>query len=223
MSTKKLTLQTEKHQRASNEIMVMAARPVNDFIYPDRVTLANGKYIVFQSTTSGNDAYITRDGSNNLIVSNLINGGDIVLVATMASSNQRNLTLRELGSTNELEVNFGYTTNVVTDNGDLILSPAVATETTTGRKVKTTRVTTTYTILVTDDNVFCDSDSGAFTVTLPAGVDGQKFRIINTGSSGNIITISPNGSELLEGANATRSITDGDVIILVYETTEGWW
>ena len=87
----------------------------------------------------------------------------------------------------------------------------------------TTRVTTTYTILIGDDTIFCDTDGGAFTVTLPAGSDGQTFRIINCGTSGNDLTIAPNGAELLTGVNASKTASDGTVIILTYQPTEGWY
>jgi len=90
-----------------------------------------------------------------------------------------------------------------------------------GRVKNTTRVTTTYTALITDDRIFCDTDGGDFELTLPVGVDGQEFRIINCGS--NTLTITPNGAELLTGVNASKTANDGTVIILTYETTEGWW
>ena len=38
--------------------------------------------------------------------------------------------------------------------------------------VNTTRVTTTYTALVTDYMIFADTDGGAFTLTLPVGIEG---------------------------------------------------
>jgi hypothetical protein len=95
------------------------------------------------------------------------------------------------------------------------------TNTQAGRIKNTTRVTTTYTILTTDDRVFCDTDAGAFTVTLPVGVEGQEFRIINSGS--NNLTIAPNGAELINGVNSNYTLLNGDVIILTYETTDGWW
>lgn len=80
-----------------------------------------------------------------------------------------------------------------------------------------------YTILGLDNNVFCDTDGGAITLNMPAGINGRKYRFINTGSSGNAVTITPNGAELLMGVNSSFTLLDGDVLILVYETTEGWW
>ena len=104
---------------------------------------------------------------------------------------------------------------------DVAIDAATGTMTTGGgRLVKTTRVTTTYTILVSDDNVYCDTDGGDFTVTLPAGANGQKYRIINSGSG--TLTVAPNGSELIVGLNESVLMGDG-VACLTYETTEGWW
>lgn len=94
-------------------------------------------------------------------------------------------------------------------------------ENTGGRVRNTTRVTTTYTALISDDRIFCNTDGGDFELTLPVGVDGQELRIINCGS--NILTITPDGAELLTGVNASKTANGGTAIILTYETTEGWW
>ena len=91
-----------------------------------------------------------------------------------------------------------------------------------GRIVNTTRVTTTYTALVSDHMIYADTDGGAFTVTLPVGVDGQYFRIINCGSSGNDLTIDGNGAETVRGA-ADQTVSDSEIMILTFETTEEWW
>ena len=104
---------------------------------------------------------------------------------------------------------------------DVAIDAATGTMTTGGgRLVKTTRVTTTYTILVSDDNVYCDTDGGDFTATLPAGANGQRYRIINSGSG--TLTVAPDGSELIDGVNASKTMGKGSVI-LTNETTEGWW
>jgi len=88
--------------------------------------------------------------------------------------------------------------------------------------VQTTRVTTTYTILATDYVIFCDTDGGAFTVTLPAGVEGTPYKIINCGTSGNDLTVDGDGAETVYG-ETEQVLTDGDVIDLHYNATEGWW
>lgn len=92
---------------------------------------------------------------------------------------------------------------------------------TKGRIVNTTRQTTTYTVLVSDDSIYCDTDGGAWTATLPAGVDGQRFFITNCGSSGNDLTIDGNGSETINGEDNIL-LCDEDSIIIIFDSTEEW-
>jgi len=58
-----------------------------------------------------------------------------------------------------------------------------------------------YTVKLHDDIIFCDGTGGSFSVTLPTAVNsaGIKFEIKKIDSSGNIITIDPDGSELIDG------------------------
>lgn len=90
-------------------------------------------------------------------------------------------------------------------------------------KVQTSRYTTTQTLDATDQHVACDTDGAAFTVTLPAGVAGTEYRIANTGTSGNDLTLAPAGAELLIGVNSNFTLTDGESLYIVYEATEGWF
>lgn len=92
-----------------------------------------------------------------------------------------------------------------------------------GIRDKTTRVTTTYTILITDKIIFGNTDGGAYTVTLPAGIQGQLFRIINSGDSGNDLTLTPDGTEHLIGVNSSFTIPDGNSLTINYDTTDGWY
>ncbi len=85
------------------------------------------------------------------------------------------------------------------------------------------RITTATTLDKTHGTVYVDTDSAAITITLPAGEDWLKYRIINTGSAGNNVTITPDGSENLLGVNSSITLLDSDVLIIEYETTEGWW
>lgn len=104
--------------------------------------------------------------------------------------------------------------------GDTFLSGTLH----TFARIKTpTRVTGTYTILVTDSVVFANTDSTAYTATLPAGVSGQTFKIINSGSSGNNLTVAPNGSEHLLGVNSSFILFDGETLALTYDTVDGWY
>jgi len=92
----------------------------------------------------------------------------------------------------------------------------------------TTRIINTdspYTVLGIDEVIFCDTDGGAITANLPAGIPGKHYKLINTGSSANDLTVDPNGTEQLYGAGAgvAATVADGEVIDIHYETTEGWW
>jgi len=85
--------------------------------------------------------------------------------------------------------------------------------------VNTTRVTTTYQALVTDHIIKANTDAGAFTVTLPVGVQGQHIRITNKGS--NTLTIDGSGTEKVMD-ELTQELAYGDTLNLYYDTTEGW-
>ncbi len=87
----------------------------------------------------------------------------------------------------------------------------------------TTRYTTTQTIPVTDHIVFCNTDGGDWTATLPAGAEGQTFKIINSGSSGNDLTVATNGTEHIFGADQDFILLDGESLELTYNATDGWY
>lgn len=120
---------------------------------------------------------------------------------------------------------FGDGTNyTATSAAGSITQTGSATASLQGLGIQATRITSSpYAVLATDDELFVDTDGGAITINLPAGVNGKRYRVINSGSSGNDITLNPNGAENLIGANSSITLSDGDVIIIVYETTEGWW
>lgn len=93
-----------------------------------------------------------------------------------------------------------------------------------GRIKGTTRIVVTpYNISKSDEIIFVDTDLLPITVNLPAGINGQNIQIINSGTSGNNVTIVPNGLELLNGENATEYLVDAENLILTYETVEGWF
>lgn len=117
----------------------------------------------------------------------------------------------------------GVGTSPNTIRNAIILRGTGGTVTENGRIIQTNRLTANTTLDETYHNVYGDTDGGAFAVTLSAGENGRYYRIINTGSSGNALTITPDGSELLLGDNSDFTLLDGDVLIIAYETTEGWW
>ena len=93
-----------------------------------------------------------------------------------------------------------------------------------GRITGTSRYTTTQTLDAEDNVVFCDTDGGAFTIDLPIGVEGTHYKIINCGSGGNDLTVDADttGSSTVYGAT-TAELSDGEVINIHYNATEGWW
>jgi hypothetical protein len=124
-------------------------------------------------------------------------------------------TVRSSGLVNTGSSTLGDNAAVdtVTVNADLISNG--------GRQKDTDRLTSNTTLDETFYQVFCDTDGGPFTVTLPPGTNKRSYRIINSGS--NTLTIAPDGSDLLIGANASETLNARDILILTYETTEGWW
>ena len=93
-----------------------------------------------------------------------------------------------------------------------------------GRYTNKTRITAaTYTTLATDHQIFLNTDTNVIACALMAGIDEQYYRICNTGDSGNAVTITPNGAEDLLGDNDSWTLYDGETLILVYDTTDGWY
>lgn len=90
----------------------------------------------------------------------------------------------------------------------------------------TTRITVgPYTPLATDYVIFCNTDGGAITVNLPPGIQGTHLKLINCGSSGNELTVDPNGIEQLYGGGAGVAVTliDVEIIDIHYDAIEGWY
>lgn len=82
---------------------------------------------------------------------------------------------------------------------------------------------TPYTPLATDEEIFIDTDDGPVDISLPPGIDGTNYRMINTGSSKNNATLIPALTDKLFGENANEKIADSEVLIMTFETTEGWY
>jgi len=95
-----------------------------------------------------------------------------------------------------------------------------------GRVSNTTRVTnSTHNIAATDEVIFYNTDSNAITANLPAGVEGRHYKLINCGSSGNDLSVNPNGAEQIykSGAGVAAVVADGEVLDIHYNAVEGWW
>lgn len=105
--------------------------------------------------------------------------------------------------------------------GDGYVAGILTTE--SGRFKNTSRYTTTQTLDNTDHVVYCNTDSSAWTATLPAGVEGATYKIINSGSSNNNLTLDPDGSEHLIGENSSFTLYDSETLIITYNSTDGWY
>ena len=112
----------------------------------------------------------------------------------------------------------------LTFSGTIDMSSTLTTN--SGRRTKITRITSAdspYTAQYTDHEIFSNTDSGAISVLLLAGVLGQTYRIVNTGTSNNNLTITPNGVQNLLGANSAFTLFDGEALIITWETTDHWY
>jgi hypothetical protein len=85
------------------------------------------------------------------------------------------------------------------------------------------RSTTTATITNLSYQWNGDTTSAGFTYTLPVGVDNESFKIVNVGSGGNLLTITPNGAEKLLGANSSFALSDGESLEIAYNSIDGWY
>jgi hypothetical protein len=88
----------------------------------------------------------------------------------------------------------------------------------------TRTVAATYAVLSSDVAIDADTDGNAIEVDLQAGAAGRLHLISNCGSSGNNLTIDPNGTETIDGGAAGDPITlvDGESVSIIFETTENW-
>jgi hypothetical protein len=89
-----------------------------------------------------------------------------------------------------------------------------------------TRITSAdspYTMLTTYVNLLINTDGGVVVSNLPAGTANKHYIVINSGTSGNDITLNPNGAEDLIGENSAFTIRDGEVLDIWYNTTDGWY
>jgi hypothetical protein len=116
----------------------------------------------------------------------------------------------------------GTTPAVMSIYGELIVDGV--TETKAGVTRAETTVTGNTTLTSANHIVSGDTDGGAFTITLPAGASGAEYEVGNTGTSGNDITLAPNGTDdiLGNGAGVSFTIYDGEWLTLKFISGQGW-
>lgn len=83
---------------------------------------------------------------------------------------------------------------------------------------------TPYSISVKDEEFAIDTDGGVFTLLLPAGTPGRRLKIVNAGTSGNDVTITPNGTEqlFLGGAGTSFLLHDLEILDISFFTNQDW-
>ena len=154
-----------------------------------------------------------------------VTGIRIPPIGGSVGTNKRGIWLRGDEDTGgDLVLGGSSLSRIYSNNNDgLLVLESAQTSTTGGRVKNTTRVTTTYQILTTDDVVFCNTGA-SYTATLPTGVEGQTLKIINSGTSGFILTIAPaSGEKLLGVINDTFLLNDGETLELTYNASDGWY
>lgn len=206
------------------------------------VTIPNGDLILTNNIRLNNDiiqdssgaTWISGDGAGNAtFAGDAAFDGDIVEI-----SGDTAFTISKQGSIATLEYTGGPVD--VTASGVLTLTGArteifsstteiadfALTESTmlnrfrigAGHRANKVRVTGNITLDDEDYIVLADTDGGAITATLPAGVEQTVYIIKNVGSSANNVTITPNGAEVTE----VGTLADGEAAVIIYDTTEGW-
>ena len=123
------------------------------------------------------------------------------------------------------------------DSGDTITIPAGATITNNGTQTgfgrtgtvdwQTGSIKTANFTAANGEGYFCNTTSGAFTMTLPAGSAGAIVSVqdYNNTFDTNNLTIDPNGEKINggDGGEALTLSTEGQGLTLVYvDGTKGW-
>ena len=90
----------------------------------------------------------------------------------------------------------------------------------------TTNVTftdTPYTPLPTDEEIFFDTTDGPIDCSLPPGIDGTNYRMINVGFADNDVNLIPALTDKLFGLNQNERIADSEVILMTFDEVDGWY
>ncbi len=84
-------------------------------------------------------------------------------------------------------------------------------------------VTQNHTVTATDHTIFANATGTNVTITLPtaANIMGRQYIIKRVDSSGNNVTIDPDGSETIEGASTM--ILDTGRSVVIQSDNNNWW
>jgi len=82
-----------------------------------------------------------------------------------------------------------------------------------------------YSAGIGDEVINVDTDGGDVTVNLPAGIDSNHKKIVNTGTSGNTAVVVPDGTEQIRGGGAgvQCDVEDGETLDVNFDpATDDW-
>jgi len=127
-------------------------------------------------------------------------------------------------------INENANTITIGASGDTVSLASGASQSGFGRSGtvdwKTGSIKTATFTAVSGEGYFCNTTSGSFTVNLPAGSAGAIVSVqdYNNTFDSNSLTISPNGSEKINGGAGIITLnTEGEGLTLVYiDSTVGW-
>jgi hypothetical protein len=165
------------------------------------------------SGRNGVDGKDGKDGSNGLNGTRGIKGKDGVGISDAWINEKGELILL---LTNNKEINVGV---VVGRDGirRIISAGGSSFDGTKSRVSSDTTITQKY------YHWFVNTDDGDVDIALYPGVDSDRWRVINTGTSGNQVVISPASGDNLLGDVTSFLLSDGEALVCVFDSTDGWY
>jgi len=169
--------------------------------------IGTGSDVVFQTITKSGGLvteFLKANGSVDSTTYLTTGDAATTYIPYTGANAEVDLGAEDLTTTGDLDVASGTFSGELTTSGGRIIPPTDVTA-------------LTYTILITDYEIFLDTDGNAIIATLPAGINGQHYRIVNVGSSGNDVTLNDNATALV------TTLSDDEAVILTYSTSAGGW
>ena len=183
------------------------------------------------STANGNIT-ATPNGTGTVVVGGNTNPGTLVL---NCESNSHGIKLQSPAHSSSQSYTLKFPTGNVTADRFLKVASVTGSGTTGVGQLSFAEVSggTSYQAVKTSgftavagEGYFCNTTSGAFTATLPAGTLGDEITFIDYAGTfdTNNLTIAPNGSEKIMGtaASLTVSIERAGLTLVYTDGTQGW-
>ena len=116
----------------------------------------------------------------------------------------------------------GGTLRATVDTSGMTIAGRLATD---GFKAGIVSKTGTYTATTSDRTILCDASGGAFDIDLPtaASASGHILTIKKVDSSGNAVSIDPNGTELIDGSSTSVSLVSQWQAYTIHSDGTSWF